>query len=94
MIGQGFDQGFGAVDAALYGHGSEALATTAPVISFRCRYLHALAVDIAQIAAELHAAWSGDYGRTWLAPCASNKVYLSPKETTQALYRAYADNVA
>jgi uncharacterized protein len=44
-------QGFGAVDAVLYGSGSEALATTAPEASFRCRYVGALAADVAQIAA-------------------------------------------
>jgi predicted lipoprotein len=86
-------QGFGAVDAALYGHGSDTLAGGAGEASFRCRYVHALAVDIAQIAAETHAEWGGDYGRTWLAPGAGNKTYLSPKETTQALYRAYATEI-
>ncbi len=86
-------QGFGAVDAVLYGNGSEALATTAPEASFRCRYVHALAVDIAQIAAETHAEWAGDYKRTWLAPGAGNKAYLTAKETTQALYRAYVTEI-
>ncbi|HEY8248894.1 MAG TPA: imelysin family protein [Hyphomicrobium sp.] len=82
-------QGFGAVDAVLYGNGSQAIATTAPEASFRCRYVRALAVDIAQIASETHGDWAGDYKRTWLAPGGDNKVYLTAKETTQALYRAY-----
>ncbi len=51
-------QGFGAVDAVLYGHGSDTLASSMPEASFRCRYVHALAVDIAQIAAETHAEWA------------------------------------
>ena len=83
-------QGFGAVDAVLYGHGSDALAGRAPEASFRCRYVHALAIDIAQIAAETHAEWAGAYGSTWLDAGPQNKTYLSPKENTQALYRAYA----
>ena len=86
-------QGFGAVDAVLYGHGSDTLASSTPEASFRCRYVHALAVDIAQIAAETHAEWAGDYKQEWLQPGAGNKTYLSPKETTQALYRAYATEI-
>ena len=38
----------------------------APEASFRCRYVRALAVDIAQIAAETHAEWAGDYRQQWL----------------------------
>ena len=86
-------QGFGAVDAVLYGHGSDALTGHAPEASFRCRYVHALAADIAQIAAETHAAWAGDYEQEWLQPGAGNKTYLSPKETTQTLYRAYVTEI-
>jgi predicted lipoprotein len=86
-------QGFGAVDAALYGTAAEELATTSPAPSFRCRYVNALALDIAQIASETHAAWAGDYKRTWLTPGGSNKTYLTAKETTQALYRAYVTEI-
>lgn len=82
-------QGFGALDAALYGDGSEQLATGAPDAAFRCRYVRALALDIAQIAEETRADWAGDYGRTWLNPGPDNKAFLSAKETTQALHRAY-----
>lgn len=83
-------QGFTAVDAALYGKGSEALATAAPNASFRCRYVRALALGIAQIASETHAEWAGEFKRTWLEPDSANKTYLTAKETTQALFRAYA----
>lgn len=82
-------QGFGALDAALYGDGSAQLATAALEAAFRCRYVRALAVDIAQIAEETRAEWVGDYGRIWLNPGADNKAFLSATETTQALYRAY-----
>jgi uncharacterized protein len=82
-------QGFGAVDVVLYGNGADALATSDPAAAFRCLYLHALAADIAQIAAETHAAWAGDYKHAWLQPGGDNKIYLSAKETTQALFRAY-----
>ena len=86
-------QGFGAMDVALYGTGSEAMATAAPEASFRCRYVHALALDIAQIASETHAEWAGDYKRAWLDVGGNNKTYLTAKETTQALYRAYVTEI-
>ncbi len=82
-------QGFGALDAVLYGRGSQALADATPVAAFRCRYLRTLAAGIAQIAADTHAAWAGEFGRAWLQPGVGNKTYLTKQETTQALYRAY-----
>lgn len=82
-------QGFGALDFALFGHGSDQLASPAPEAGFRCRYVHALATAIARIAGEANAEWKGEYGQTWLHPGGDNKAYLSSKETTQALYRAY-----
>jgi predicted lipoprotein len=86
-------QGFGAVDVALYGRGAEALATADPEASFRCRYVHALATDIAQIAAETHADWSGEYKQAWLHPGEGNKTYLTAKETTLALFSAYVTEI-
>jgi len=82
-------QGFGAVDVALHGPGSDALANTDAIGNFRCRYVSALATDIAEIAAAVQSEWSGDYAQTWLEPGGDNTAYLSPQETTQALYRAY-----
>lgn len=83
-------QGFGALDAALFGRGSDELVDGAPEAAFRCSYVKALAVDIAQIARETLDDWAGGYGKTWLsAGAAGNTTYLSPKEATQALYRAY-----
>jgi len=82
-------QGFGALDVALYGQGSEQLATSAPDAAFRCRYVRALARDIAQIASDAYADWKGAHGATWLSAGPSNKTYLTPNETTQALFRAY-----
>ncbi len=82
-------QGFGALDVALYGRGADELATGGPEAEFRCRYVKALAQGIAQIAGETRAAWAGDYGQTWLSPGPGNTTYLSAREPSQALYRAY-----
>jgi predicted lipoprotein len=86
-------QGFGAVDVALYGRGAEALATADPEAGFRCRYVQALAADIAQIAAGTHADWSGEYKQAWLQPGDGNKAYLTAKETTLALFSAYVTEI-
>lgn len=82
-------QGFGAVDAVLFGEGAQVLATAEPAAVFRCQYLRALAQGIADIAREAHAEWNGAYRSTWLDAGPQSKTYLSSKETTQALYRAY-----
>lgn len=82
-------QGFGALDVALFGHGSDELAIVAPQADYRCRYARALALDIAQIARDTHTEWRGDYGQIWLHPGAGNKAYLSDREATAALFRAY-----
>lgn len=86
-------QGFGAVDVALYGRGADALASADPETDFRCRYIHALAADIAQIAADTHADWSGEYRQAWLQPGEGNKAYLTAKETTLALFSAYVTEI-
>jgi uncharacterized protein len=81
-------QGFSAVDRALWGKGSDALAMPSAQPSFRCRYVKALAGNIAAIAADTLGAWSGDYKEAWLHP-GPNRALLTPAETTQALLRAY-----
>ncbi|MFA5899047.1 MAG: imelysin family protein [Hyphomicrobium sp.] len=86
-------QGFGAVDAVLFGRGSEALTTADPKAAFRCRYARALALDISQIAHDTRAEWQGEYGKLWLHPGAQNATYLSDKETTAALFRAYVTHL-
>jgi hypothetical protein len=86
-------QGFGAVDVALYGRGAEALATVDPEAAFRCRYVHALAADIAEIAAGTHADWTGEYKQAWLYPGEGNKAFLTAKETTLALFSAYVTEI-
>jgi hypothetical protein len=80
-------QGFSAVDRVLFGKDSDTLAT-APV-TFRCRYVRALADGIAQIAAETLHAWQNSFGQTWLHPSGGNRTFLTAPETTQALLRAY-----
>ena len=82
-------QGFGALDVALFGDGSDQLAAAGPDTAFRCRYVRALATGIAQIAADTLAEWKGEQGEAWLHAGPGNKAYLTPSETTQALYRAY-----
>jgi predicted lipoprotein len=86
-------QGFGAVDVALYGKGADALATPDSDAAFRCRYVTALATDIAQIAAATHAEWTGEYKQAWLHPGDGNKSFLTARETTLALFSAYVTEI-
>lgn len=82
-------QGFGALDVALFGQAADQLATSAPDAAFRCHYVRAIAAGIAQIASEALSEWKGEHGEAWLHPGPENKSYLSARETTQALFRAY-----
>jgi predicted lipoprotein len=86
-------QGFTAIDRVLFAKGSAALATPSGD-AFRCRYLLALADGVAQIASETLSAWAGPFGRTWLNPGSGNGAFLSAKEPTQALFRAYVTELA
>ena len=85
-------QGFSALDVVLYGPGSETLETAGAKDTPLCRYATSLSANIASIAKATSAAWSADsaYEKLWLQPGDGNTVYLSPKETTQALLQAYA----
>jgi uncharacterized protein len=84
-------QGFTALDIVLFGPGSADLETPAAKGSPRCRYSVSLTRNIASIATAASAGWaaSGEFEHVWLQPGAGNSVYLSAKETTQALLQTY-----
>lgn len=78
-------QGFGALEFALYGTGSETLATGKD--SFRCRYAAAVAAHIRTTASQLAAAWDAPDGvqRDWKHPGPQNPVFRTGKEAMTAL---------
>jgi len=84
-------QGFSALDVALFGPGSESLATPDDAGRFRCGYARALASNIEAVARETHAGWSdaGGFGELWIKPGPDNRAFLTPRETTHALVQAY-----
>jgi uncharacterized protein len=84
-------QGFSALDVALFGPGSDALATRDNAGRFRCGYARALAANIETVARETHAGWSDarGFGELWSKPGPGNRAFLTPKETTHALVQAY-----
>ncbi len=78
-------QGFGALEFALYGTGSETL--TAEPNGFRCRYAAAVASHIRTTAGQLVAAWDAPDGvqRDWKHPGPQNPVFRTGKEAITAL---------
>ena len=78
-------QGFGALEFALYGTGSETLMETPD--SFRCRYAAAVAAHIQTTAGQLVAAWDAPDGvqRDWKHPGPQNPVFRTGKEAVTAL---------
>ncbi|MGQ3210244.1 imelysin family protein [Shinella sp.] len=78
-------QGFGAIEFALYGTGSETLMNTPD--GFRCRYAAAVATHIETTAGQLVAAWDAPDGvqRDWKHPGPQNPVFRTAKEAMTAL---------
>lgn len=88
-------RGFTALDILLFAKGSDELATSAPTPTFQCGYASAVAKVIAQVARDTLQAWSvaDGFAARWLSPGPDNPVFLSAKETTQAIGQAYLNGV-
>jgi predicted lipoprotein len=88
-------RGFAALDVLLFAKGSDDLAASSPAHAFRCGYASAVAKVMAQAAKDTLQAWSAPDGfaARWLNPGADNPVFLSAKETTQAIGQAYLNGV-
>lgn len=78
-------QGFGAIEFALYGTGSETLMNEPD--AFRCRYAAGVARHIETTAGQLVAAWDAPDGvqRDWKHPGPQNPVFRTAKEAMTAL---------
>lgn len=78
-------QGFGAIEFALYGTGSDAVAKEPN--AFRCRYAAAVASHIQTTAGQLAAAWDAPDGvqKDWKHPGPDNPVFRTSKEAMTAL---------
>lgn len=78
-------QGFGAIEFALYGTGSDAIAKEPN--AFRCRYAAAVATHIQTTAGQLAAAWDAPDGvqKDWKHPGPDNPVFRTSKEAMTAL---------
>lgn len=84
-------QGFSALDAVLFGSGSDAIGGSAPAGRFRCGYARALAVNIETVARATLGGWADPAGFAglWLNPAVTNPAFLTAKETTHASVQAY-----
>ncbi|WP_421592159.1 imelysin family protein [Shinella sp. M27] len=78
-------QGFGAIEFALYGTGSEAIAQAPNAL--RCRYAAAVATHIRTTAGALADAWDAPDGvqKDWKHPGPDNPVFRTGKEAMTAL---------
>jgi len=88
-------RGFTALDILLFAKGSDDFAVSSPASAFRCGYAGAAAKVIAQVARDTLQAWSAPDGfaARWLNPGSDNPVFLSAKETTQAIGQAYLNGL-
>ncbi|MFM9847880.1 MAG: imelysin family protein [Hyphomicrobiaceae bacterium] len=88
-------RGFTALDILLFAAGSEDLTKSEPAGAFRCGYASAVAKVIARVAKDTLQAWSAPDGfaARWLYPGPDNPVFLSAKETTQAIGQAYLNGL-
>ncbi len=82
-------QGLGALEFVLFGTGSEDLA--APGDAYRCAYGSAIAANIADMAAEIAAAWRLPDGiaARWSNPGADNPLYRTDDEAMTELFNVF-----
>jgi predicted lipoprotein len=78
-------QGFGALEFALFGTGSDLLATDDA--AFRCGFGKAVAANLKTMAAAVLAGWAAPDGQAsiWTAPGADNPLYRSDAEAMTEL---------
>lgn len=82
-------QGLGALETILFADGGP-LGAKPVELTHRCSYAVAIANNIAAIARETGAEWSDSgFGGVWLSPGTSGSPYLSPRETTVELLKAF-----
>lgn len=83
-------QGLGAFEQVLYGPEIGTLKSDNGQPAFLCRYVQAIAGNLARLASETETGWSDQYyGRVWLNPGPDNPSYLKDQETTFALAKAF-----
>ncbi|MDA5397635.1 peptidase M75, Imelysin [Hoeflea prorocentri] len=86
-------QGLAALEFALYGNGSDELASEAD--TFRCRFAHAAGTNISAIAGELVTEWQGPEGfaEIWMRPGADNPFFRDEKEALGALVSLFSNGL-
>jgi predicted lipoprotein len=83
-------QGLGALDIVLFTRG-EAERSTPEQRLHRCRYAHAIAVNLANISRAVLEDWTkaDGYRRQWLNPGPENATFVKPSETTMTLAKSF-----
>lgn len=86
-------QGLAALEFALFGNGSDELASDPE--SFRCRFAIAASSNIDGIAGELVSQWQGadGFAEKWIRPAADNPFYRDEKESLSALVNLFSNGL-
>lgn len=84
-------QGFTALEYLLYGTGSETLATASDDGRYRCRFVSGVTQNLANMAEEVHHAWSNDFGFAGLMfrPNPQQAVYKTPRDVKLELFKSF-----
>ena len=88
-------RGFTALDILLFAKDSNGLTASSPASAFRCGYASAAAKVVARVARDTLEAWTtpDGFAARWLNPGPDNPVFLTAKETTQAIGQAYLNGL-
>ena len=87
-------QGLGALELILYGDTSDRLVK-AGRRSHACRYTLAIAANMSNIVRRVRQNWrdDGTFAKLWRQPGPDNPIYLTPRETTHQLVKAFGQTL-
>jgi uncharacterized protein len=88
-------QGLPALEYLLYGEGAETLAKGGADADFRCRFAASVAVNVANIAADVKEGWAdgASFAKVFLDPTPPDPAYHAPKEVTLELFKSFASGI-
>ena len=88
-------QGLTALEVLLYAKSADSYLATTPEATFACGYAAAVAQNLAQIAADVAAAWAkdGSYTALWLKPGDDNPLFKTSSGPTAELLTAFRNGI-
>jgi uncharacterized protein len=88
-------QGLPALGYLLYGEGADTLHNGGGEASFRCRFAHGVAANVAAMTKEIDEGWrdGAPYAQAYLEPGPANAAYRAPKEVTLDLFKTFTTGI-